>query len=393
MTNHSTSAGPEFTADLEFTGERFIPGLPGEIWLEHWHRYHFAASVVAGKRVLDVACGEGYGSHVLAQQAASVDGVDISAAAVAHARGSYGAQTNLKFHEASCVKLPFHDASFDIVVSFETIEHIHEQREFLAEVERVLKPDGYLLVSSPNKAQYSDAMGFANEYHVKELYVDELQALLAKHFPAQRWYGQRHTTQSMISSETAIAEALAAQACSTPTIQMSAPIQVIASDGQSHANHVGAMTAAMYFLVFAARQPQHLPQAVMLSQHIDSGDWLKRDYAKVLRDLEVTVTRVNELQSERDRFAQQNQLLEASIKMVRETQSKLDERLKTEANQLAALAESAKAMRDQRAAVDLQQADLLAHASSLAQQRASFSWWLRLPLYRLQCWLAGKRPE
>ena len=71
--------------DLEFTGERYLPGVAGEIWMEHWHRYHFAASFVAGKRVLDVASGEGYGSALLARTAAHVTGADLSAEAVAHA--------------------------------------------------------------------------------------------------------------------------------------------------------------------------------------------------------------------------------------------------------------------------------------------------------------------
>ena len=64
--------------DLEFTGERFIPGTPGEIWHEHWHRYHFAAPLVAGLAVLDVACGEGYGSALLATRAATVTGADAA---------------------------------------------------------------------------------------------------------------------------------------------------------------------------------------------------------------------------------------------------------------------------------------------------------------------------
>jgi len=71
---------------LEFTGERFIPGVPGEIWYEHWHRYHFAAPIVAGRNVLDIACGAGYGSALLARSAARVTGADISPAALDHAR-------------------------------------------------------------------------------------------------------------------------------------------------------------------------------------------------------------------------------------------------------------------------------------------------------------------
>ncbi len=72
--------------ELEFTGERFVPGAAGEIWYEHWHRYLFAAPLVAGARVLDVACGEGYGSALLARSAARVTGADLSQDAIAHAR-------------------------------------------------------------------------------------------------------------------------------------------------------------------------------------------------------------------------------------------------------------------------------------------------------------------
>ena len=77
-------------ADITFTGERFVPGCAGEIAYEHWHRYAFARQFVAGKRVLDAACGEGYGSALLASVAASVVGVDIDAPAVAHAAERYG---------------------------------------------------------------------------------------------------------------------------------------------------------------------------------------------------------------------------------------------------------------------------------------------------------------
>ena len=77
--------------ELPFTGERFVPGTAGEIWYEHWHRYQFAGAFAAGRRVLDAACGEGYGSALLARSAASVVGVDIAADAVAHARARYSA--------------------------------------------------------------------------------------------------------------------------------------------------------------------------------------------------------------------------------------------------------------------------------------------------------------
>ena len=127
--------------------ERFLPGTEGEIWYEHWHRYHFAAGLAVGKRVVDAACGEGYGAALLARHAASVIGADLSREAVAHARAAYTGVANLAFVEASCTRLPLPDASADLFVSFETLEHIQEQESFLDEIARVLTHDGLLLLS------------------------------------------------------------------------------------------------------------------------------------------------------------------------------------------------------------------------------------------------------
>ena len=188
-------------AELAFTGERFLPDCQGEIWLEHWHRYHFAASLARDRRVLDVASGEGYGSALLALTAREVVGVDAAADAIAHAKSAYKDRPNLRFVTADCALLPFPDAAFDLVVSFETIEHITAQREFLAEVRRVLAPGGLLLLSSPNKAEYTDRRGYANPFHVAELYRDELRALLDEFFPHTAWYGQSIGFCSTIAAE------------------------------------------------------------------------------------------------------------------------------------------------------------------------------------------------
>ena len=178
---------------IPFTGERFIPAELGELSLEHWHRYAACGAAVAGLDVLDVACGEGYGSALLARSARSVVGVDISGEAIAHARAEYAAVGNVRFEAASVATLPFADASFDAVVSFETIEHVDGalQEQMLRELRRVLKPGGFLVISSPNKAVYSDKRGFTNEFHVRELYFDEFDALLAVRFPQRRFFGQR----------------------------------------------------------------------------------------------------------------------------------------------------------------------------------------------------------
>jgi SAM-dependent methyltransferase len=183
---------------LPFTGERFTPECVREIWYEHWHRYAFARRLVAGKRVLDCACGEGYGSALLADGAAEVVGVDIDDASIAHARERYGARTNVRYEKADATALDFADASFDVVVCFETLEHIENQAALLAGFARVLADDGVLLVSSPDKHQYSEVAGFRNEFHVRELYRDELLELLRGHFPAVRLYGQKLVFSSAI---------------------------------------------------------------------------------------------------------------------------------------------------------------------------------------------------
>ena len=183
---------------LPFTGERFTPECVREIWYEHWHRYAFARRLIQGKRVLDCACGEGYGSALLCDGAAEVVGVDIDEASIAHARERYGARANLRYEKADATALDFPDASFDVVVCFETLEHVEKQAEMLAGFARVLTDDGILIVSSPDKHQYSEVAGFKNEFHVRELYRDELLELLKPHFPAVRLYGQKLVFNSAI---------------------------------------------------------------------------------------------------------------------------------------------------------------------------------------------------
>lgn len=187
------------TEALEFTGERFTPESVREIWYEHFHRYVFALEFVRGKHVLDAACGEGYGSALLTSAAASVTGVDISAQAVEHATARYTAP-NLEFREADCTCLPFRDDEFECIVSFETLEHLHDQQGLMSEYRRVLKSDGFLLISTPDKAVYSDQQKNENEFHVSELYREQFEALLDEHFPAYRLWGQKLVFQSAIWS-------------------------------------------------------------------------------------------------------------------------------------------------------------------------------------------------
>lgn len=184
---------------MEFTGERYTPECLREIRYEHVHRYVFARELVAGRQVLDAACGEGYGSALLAETASRVSGVDVSPQAVEHATERYIAP-NLEFHQADCLALPFPDGEFDCVVSFETLEHLENHEQLLAEFKRVLRPAGFLLISTPDKAIYTDQQGNRNEFHVAELYRDEFDALLERHFAVHRLWGQKLLFQSSIWS-------------------------------------------------------------------------------------------------------------------------------------------------------------------------------------------------
>ena len=188
------------STDLEFTGERFLPEVSGQIAFEHLHRYYFARDLVKGCRVLDVACGEGYGSWILANSALEVVGVDIAFDEVMHARGKY-TNSNIRFVEASAAKLPFDDDMFDAVVSFETIEHLDLHQEMLSEIKRVLSKDGLLIISSPNKQYYSIEPGYQNPFHVKELFREEFLELIKSYFSNMTLFGQRVVHGSLMIME------------------------------------------------------------------------------------------------------------------------------------------------------------------------------------------------
>lgn len=224
---------------LEFTGERFTPECVREIWYEHWHRYAFAEAFAKGKRVVDAACGEGYGSALLARTAREVTGVDIADEAVAHARARYAGIDNLRFLQGDCTNLALPDASCDLVVSFETLEHVEAQERLIAGFARVLADDGILIVSSPDKRTYTDLSGFRNEYHVRELYRDELLALLAPHFAHVHLYGQKLLFQSTIWS-------LAAGGGAT---------QAVTARSEGGDVDSGLQYDPLYFVAVCSRQP------------------------------------------------------------------------------------------------------------------------------------------
>jgi SAM-dependent methyltransferase len=227
---------------LEFTGERFTPECEREIRYEHLHRYAFAAQWSGGARILDAACGEGYGSAMLARDAESVTGVDISEQAIEHARRRYGRLRNLRFEVADCTRLPFGDGEFSQVVSFETLEHLAEHEALLAEFRRVLTEDGFLVLSSPDKAVYSEQQGFVNEYHVRELYRGELERLVRARFPAMRVFGQKLMFHSAIWGEGNIER-----------------VRTQTADGEGGSGGGSIPHAPVYFIVLCAASEVYLP--------------------------------------------------------------------------------------------------------------------------------------
>ena len=178
---------------MKFTGERFVPEaeLDSEIEIEHVQRYLSVRGLVKDKVVLDAASGSGYGTAILAKAASCVYGLEISHEAVNYAAQRYSSD-NLGYLQGSVDNLPLKDGSVDVVVSFETIEHVTEevQLKFLAEIKRILKKDGTLAISTPDKRIYSDHSGYKNEYHIKEFYRDEFYSILSSFFTEVKFFDQ-----------------------------------------------------------------------------------------------------------------------------------------------------------------------------------------------------------
>jgi ubiquinone/menaquinone biosynthesis C-methylase UbiE len=176
--------------------ERFDPGEQrGRIAYEHLHRYAICQDQVRGKRVLDIACGTGYGSAILASAAAEVVGIDISAEAVGIAQSRFDLP-NLTYQIADCFALPFPDGAFDIVVANEMIEHVADHDALIREAKRVLAADGALLVSTPNKPVYN-RFRTPNVFHISEVNLAEFARELQAQFAHVQLTGTRMALVSM----------------------------------------------------------------------------------------------------------------------------------------------------------------------------------------------------
>ena len=186
---------------IEWTGERCVPWAPDiQVVYEHFHRYLWARELARGLRVLDLGSGEGFGAAILSDTAEEVVGLDIDERSVTHAELNW-AGNGLSFIRGTAADLSAFDAdSFDLVVAFEVIEHVSEQDVVLAEVSRVLKPEGVLLSSTPDRDVYGAENPTPNPFHVKELSRREFEALLKAEFSNVRLFAQRIIEGSRIDS-------------------------------------------------------------------------------------------------------------------------------------------------------------------------------------------------
>src|ERR1700754_4324500 len=171
---------PHTPADavLPLTGERTIPGLDVE---NYWFRRHEVvyqrlARPCADREVLEAGCGEGYGADLIAGVARRVIALDYDEATVAHVRARY---PRVEVIHGNLAELPLPDASVDVVVNFQVIEHLWDQPQFVAECRRVLRPGGLLMMSTPNRITFTpDSDTPINPFHTRELNAAELTELL-----------------------------------------------------------------------------------------------------------------------------------------------------------------------------------------------------------------------
>ena len=258
-------------APLEWTGERLTTAVSGQIEIEHLHRYFLARDLSRGCDVLDIACGEGYGSALLAQVATSVIGVDVSGEAVAYAKATYPGE-NISFEVGDARKIPLPDASVDRLVSFETLEHFYDHGTFMAEAARVLRPDGLLIISSPERDIYSPVGSNANPYHARELSRAEFESLLGATFSHFRILSQRVMAGSVLLTDDG------SPASRTVTFEKRGPAHYEANAG---------LPRSPYLVAVASMMPIENVPSTLFIEDSEIGSLLSRarEYPAIIAEL------------------------------------------------------------------------------------------------------------
>ena len=294
---------------MKFTGEQVVPGeVDPDLFNEHRARYLFAQQFSSGKKVLDAACGTGYGSALLGEKATVVFGVDISSDAILYARQHYRG-TNLHFGRCDCLALAFPSGWFDVVVAFEIIEHLENPEAFVAELRRVLPPAGVLLLSTPNRLYYTEERGEVNPFHQHEFSYSELQQLLSSLFPHCAILFENHVPCLLISDGNAPRLAAGSFAGA-----------VVAEQPTGTASPPENAQAAHYFVALCSNRPLE-PTSPLL---------LLPSTGNVLREREVHIRRLT------DYLAEVRHDLETSERLRSDAEQREKElsRLREEHNQL-----------------------------------------------------------
>ena len=279
---------------IEWTGERCLPWADDLAMVyEHYHRYLFAAALASGRRVLDLATGEGYGAAVLATQADEVVAVDIDDSTIEHARASYRL-ANVSFIQGDIRDLrDLADGSFDVVTCFEALEHVVEHDQLIDEIKRVLTSDGVLVVSTPDRIVYSEEQGRDNPFHAREVTQDELVALLSTGFAQVRVWGQNVAVGSVIA----------------PLGPERGSGEVLTLTREQDGWTPGVKLTSTYLLAVASRS--ELPELPDYSTLVDIGLELVRTTEGERDDAKAEARRLSEVVSASER-ARDNAIAEAS---------------------------------------------------------------------------------
>ena len=267
--------------------ERIVPETNDYIEiLFHLHRYLSIVNIVRDQTVLDIASGEGYGSNILASHASYVVGVDIDENSVSMAGSKY-IKDNLEFIHANATKIPFPDDYFDVVVSFETIEHLNEldQKIFLSEIKRVLKDRGVIIMSTPDKNR-TEKFTNKNMYHIREFYKEEFTEFLFNEFNFVNLFYQEVNLSSIIWNELSLNKASIAsvdienQRYSTRAEQLNDHLYIIAVFSQENIINDIDLTSFCYDYL-------RTPINSIWSENILNSEelnLLRNDYARVLEE-------------------------------------------------------------------------------------------------------------
>jgi SAM-dependent methyltransferase len=363
----------EPTTDTNLFPERFVPEeMHGLIEAEHLARYRWASAYVAGRRVLDAGCGVGYGSLLLrAAGAAHVTGVDIAQEAVDAAceRGS-----DVEFVRGDISALPLEDASYDVAVCFEAIEHVQDQTRALDELRRILTPTGLLVISSPNRNVYQEG----NPHHTREYTPDELRDALSKRFANVRLERQQAWLLSMI--------------CDDETLSRSDPERPLAVDMRKVAGVQPGLET--FTLALAGKLQLPAPTATAMVTDLDElSTWRKRARSAeehLVRSEQATIAAADSYVSANEAYASAQKSYENALAALETVQreNERNDRERSRANILlaernAALRLAADELTSLHARTAGLETRLATSDASLATLIGSNSWRITAPLRAL----------